>query len=321
MLEAGASVHFVARGRTLSELRTQGLALQDLGGARATHFAPASLSLSDDPGSLHACDVVLVCVKSAQSADAAQALAAVVPSTTLLVSLQNGVRNAEILRSALGPRSVLDGIVGFNVVAAAGSLYRQATSGLLVIEASTDPRAVELLEHLRRAGFHTESAGNIREQQWSKLVMNLNNAIGALTDAPTPRLLFDAGYRRIVAAVMREALAVLRHAEIRPARLGPLPPQCFPMLLRLPTPLLRLAARAQLRMDPEARSSMWQDLDRRRPTEVDHLNGELVRLATEHGTSAPLNTRIVTLIHEAEARGAGSPKLDAPTLRAALGLA
>src|SRR5690606_23361665 len=108
---------------------------------------------------------------------------------------------------------------------------------------------------------------------------------------------------------IEESLRVLRHAGIRPARLGPLPPHVFPYLLRLPSPLLRIVSRVQVAIDPEARSSMWDDLTRGRLTEVDWLNGEIVRLAREHGTTAPLNERVVALVHDAERAKGGSPRL------------
>ena len=80
------------------------------------------------------------------------------------------------------------------------------------------------------------------------------------------------------------------------------------------TPLVRLVTRAQMKVDPEARSSMWQDLDRGRPTEVEYLNGEIVRIAERVGRAAPLNRRMVELVHDAERDGPGSPNLDAVTL-------
>ena len=83
----------------------------------------------------------------------------------------------------------------------------------------------------------------------------------------------------------------------------------LPLVLGLPSPLFRLIASAQIKIDPSARSSMWEDLTRNRLTEVDYLNGEIVRLASEHGVAAPLNTRIVELVHEAEAAQRGSPAL------------
>jgi 2-dehydropantoate 2-reductase len=148
--------------------------------------------------------------------------------------------------------------------------------------------------------------------------MNLNNAVGALSDRPTPDLLFVEGYRRILRAIMTEAIAVLHAAKEPTARLGPLPIGLFPLLLRLPTPVLRFVASAQVKMDPEARSSMWEDLTRGRPTEVDYLNGEIVRLAESCGAKAPINARMVDIIHDAEKRAAGSPKLTADALWAAL---
>ena len=89
-------------------------------------------------------------------------------------------------------------------------------------------------------------------------------------------------------------------------------------ILKLPTPIVRLVLRAQLVVDPESRASMYQDLERRRKTEVDVLNGEIVRLAGAYGVEAPLNRRIVALVHEAEEAAKGSPQLDPDSLLAAL---
>ncbi len=310
----GADVRFVGRARLADEL-AGGLEATDMRGRSARIPHP---ELATDPASLAACDVVLVCVKSAQTAETARSLAPVLRPGAVVASMQNGVRNPEVLRGHLPAQRVLGGIVGFNVVPGANGAFRQTTTGLVVLEASQDPRAAELAELLRAAGFDVQVTADLAAQQWSKLIMNLNNAVGALSDAPTQRLLFDPAYRRILAATVREALSVMRRAGIRPARLGPLPVALFPHLLALPTPLLRLVARAQVQIDPKARSSMWQDLDRRRPTEVDYLNGEIVRLAERAGADAPLNRRMVALVHEAEARGAGSPALSAEALWKAL---
>jgi 2-dehydropantoate 2-reductase len=65
-----------------------------------------------------------------------------------------------------------------------------------------------------------------------------------------------------------------------------------------------------MKVDPEARSSMWEDLTRGRPTEVDYLNGEIVRMAEKVGARAPINARIVELVKAAERKGPGSPGLD-----------
>jgi 2-dehydropantoate 2-reductase len=255
--------------------------------------------------------VVLVCVKSGQTEEAGRELSRVVSPRALVVSMQNGVRNADVLRAAMPDHAVLGGIVGFNVVSKGDGVFHRGTTGPLAIELVEKERAriEDLGALLRDAGFEVELPTNIRSKQWSKLLMNLNNAVSALSGAPTPQLIFTPGYRRVLRAVIGEALTVLDAAGIAPGKLGAIPVRLFPALLSLPTPLLRVAARAQLQMDPEARSSMWEDLERRRETEVELLNGEIVRLAKEHGARAPLNERIVEMVHAAEKDAQGSPGL------------
>lgn len=318
LAEQGVPVTLVGRARTAAELGAHGLTLVRMDGKRSRVAVPA---VATEPSALASCDVVLCCVKSGETATVGATLAGVLARDAIVVSLQNGVRNADVLRAALPGHVVLGGIVGFNVVAAGDGVFRQTTTGLLVVEAAPDPRVRELEGALARAGLEVEVTPELPGMQWAKLMMNLNNAVSALSGAPTPVLLFTAGYRRILAALIDEALAVMRVAGVKPARLGAIPVSLFPMMLRLPTPVLRVALRAQLRVDPEARSSMWQDLDRRRLTEVDFLNGEIVRLAEKHGLKAPLNARIVELVHEVEARREGSPNLTPEALLHAIGAA
>lgn len=314
----GHDVVFVGRERLKKELEASGLVLADLDGATGRVVAKEKLAFQTKLSALANRDVVLCCVKSAQTEETARELASVLPPGTVVVSLQNGVRNADVLSAALTEQHVLGGIVGFNVVSKGSGTFRRATSGPLVIESSADPRVVELVRGLSAAGFQVELVKDIRPLQWSKLVMNLNNAVGALSDRPTKELLFSAGYRRILGAVMAEAVKVLRAAKTPTAKLGALPVGLFPLVLRLPSAILRVIAGAQVKIDPEARSSMWEDLSRNRPTEVDHLNGEIVRLAESCGATAPLNARMVKIVHDAEKRGAGSPKLTAEELWSAL---
>lgn len=293
---AAAGVDVVLVGRS----PVDALVLEDLSGATRR----VAVRYETTPEALAGCDVVLCCVKSAQTAEVADAL----PRDAVIVSMQNGLRNAEILKSKLP--IALGGIVGFNVVSKGAGVFRRATTGPLVIEDHPSVRGLPL--------DGLELAADIRAKQWSKLVMNLNNAVSALTDRPTPELLFKPEYRRILRAVMGEAIDVLRRSRTRMARVGALPARLFPAILALPTPVLRVVAAAQLRVDPEARSSMWEDLSRGRMTEVDDLNGEIVRLAEAHGLRAPLNQRVVAIVHEVEQKRAGSPKLSAEALWALL---
>jgi 2-dehydropantoate 2-reductase len=317
---ADEDVVFLGRERTKRDLEEHGLTVLDpAGGGEPMRVAKDRVRVVLDAKDIVDRDVILVCVKSAQTEEVAEDLARVTGGKRVLVaSMQNGVRNAETLREHLSECVVLGGIVEFNVVAKDGGEYRRTTTGSLVFEETTDARLADLLAALDRARIAHVVAKDIRAMQWAKLMMNVNNAVGALTDVPTQRLIFEAEYRRIVRALIEESLGVLGRANVKPARLGPLPPNVFPWLLRLPSPLLKIVSRVQVSIDPEARSSMWDDLTRGRLTEVDFLNGEIVRLAGSCGTEAPLNAQIVRLVHKAEREAKGSPKLSARDLWHAL---
>lgn len=315
----GLDVTLVGRARLGEELETHGLHLEDLDG-RVVHVSRGSYRFATEVGALDQVDLVLCAVKSGQTEETARALDAVIPRETIVVSLQNGVRNAALLRGQLGGRRVLGGIVGFNVVTKGAGVFRRTTSGPLVVEHASSSAVKALLDRLSEAGFEVESPHDIAPMQWSKLVTNLSNAVSALSDRPTPELLTTPGYRRIMRSIMTEALFVLRKTRTRTARMGPLPVAFFPWILRLPTPLVRVVAKAQVKIDAEARSSMWDDLTRGRATEVDWLNGEIVRLAATVGRIAPLNQRIVELVHEAERIGKGSPGFTPEVFTKRLGL-
>jgi 2-dehydropantoate 2-reductase len=107
---------------------------------------------------------------------------------------------------------------------------------------------------------------------------------------------------------MEEALRALEAAGITPAQIGGVPPKRLPFMLRLPDWIYRRIASASLRIDPEARSSMWEDLQAGRRTEIDYLNGAVLRLAQQAGMDAVANRRIVDLVHAAEQGKAASMK-------------
>jgi 2-dehydropantoate 2-reductase len=308
LASVGTPVVLVSRHSLPAEVEANGLALVELGGARSG-VARSAFQHSTDVAALAGSDVVLCCVKSSGTAEAARQLASALAPKTLVVSFQNGMRNADVLRESLSSQVVLGGIVSFNVVPHGVGEYRRTTSGPLVIEALADAREGALVEALERAGFAVKVTPHVTGMQWAKLVTNLSNAVSALSDAPTREMVFSAGYRRVMAAVIDEALDVLRKAKIVPRALMGLPVGWMPTLLRLPTSVLRVVARAQLKIDPEARSSMWEDMSKGRPTEVDDLNGEIVRLAESCGIDAPLNRRMVELVHRYEREGRGSPAL------------
>ena len=150
---------------------------------------------------------------------------------------------------------------------------------------------------------------------WGKLILNLGNAINALSGLPLAEQLADRRWRLLFAAQMDEALSVMRRAGIKPVAIGPLRPALLPYVLRLPDFLFRLLARRMVSVDPKARSSTLQDLDRRRRTETDEFQGAIVRLAEQAGMDAPLSRLVLEKIRAAEAAGKGSPQLTPDDLK------
>jgi 2-dehydropantoate 2-reductase len=291
----GAAVVFVGRPRVLAALRAHGLTLTDLDQRRA-HVAVGALDLYESVPAGLAPALVVVAVKSGATEAAAAELGATLPAGTAVLSMQNGLANATRGQAASPTLRWLAGMVPFNVAEIGPGQFHRGTSGMLA--AQDDPALRALQPVFERAGLPLELHADLRAVQWGKLLLNLNNPVNALSGQPLRAELMERGYRECLAALQSEALTLLRAAGIAPAQVTALPPQRIPALLRLPTPLFRLVAARMLRIDAQARSSMADDLARDRPTEIDALCGEVVRLAGNLGRSAPLNARMVALVQD-----------------------
>ncbi|MGX9353275.1 2-dehydropantoate 2-reductase [Shimia sp. W99] len=313
MLARGAhDVTLLVRPYMAEELSRQGLTLTDYSGIDE-ELSPDMVSMSTTPECLAGAEIILVTVKSGATKDMAQLIARHAPKSAVVVSLQNGVQNVGILREMLAGYDVRAGMVGFNVVAMGGGRFHRGTSGDLVIEKG--PGHIAWTLSVKDLDF-TERR-KMAPLQWGKLLINLNNALNALSGLPLRKQVLDMRWRRLMADQMSEALRVLEAAgleTINPVP-GPVPMRHAPKVLRLPTVLFRLIARTMLSIDPNARSSMWADLARGRDTEIEELQGLVVKLARENGIPAPLNERVLELVRQAEKIGTGSPKLSPKEVR------
>ncbi|WP_175751406.1 2-dehydropantoate 2-reductase [Burkholderia ambifaria] len=262
---AGTPVALVGRARIGDAIRASGLTLTDSRGYRAT-LEPAAVAFSTDPA---AARLVLVTVKSAATHDAAAQLAGVLRPGTVVVSFQNGLSNADVLRDALPQATVLAGMVPFNVIERGPGAFHQGSTGALAADAS--PALRPFTGAFACAGLPLALHRDMRAVQWAKLLLNLNNAVNALANLPLRDELSQ-----------REALHVLFRAAIRPARLTPLPAAWIPAVLELPDSAFRALGGRMLAIDPLARSSMSDDL------------------AARLGAPAPVNARLCALVHDAE---------------------
>jgi 2-dehydropantoate 2-reductase len=305
LIAAGHDVVLV--GRLGDEIRESGLELTDYAGGRVK-LAPSRVVYVADPAPLADAGAVLVTVKSLATEDAARPLASILAPGAPVVSFQNGVSNPRRLRAVLPGRPVLAGMVPFNVARTAPGHFHNGTSGPLALE-DGGGAGRPIAAALRSAGFDVELHASLAGVQWSKLLINLNNAVNALAGVTLHQQIRQRAYRRVTALSVREGLSVLRAHGIRVARVGRMIPQIAPIVFSLPDALFLRIASAIVKVDENARSSMLDDLERGRTTEVDHLNGEMVRLADERGLAAPVNRKLLDLVKQAERDGKGSPRI------------
>lgn len=308
LASAGRQVILLARPR-ITQALSGGLRVTDLDGRDRLVKADALVVTADPGAALRGAELILVTVKSGDTQDMAELIAAHAPSDAVVVSLQNGVDNADRLRARLGRRRVLAGMVPFNVVQSlAGELplrVHRASDGKVMIEEGL----TGLVELLGVDGLAVEAHGNMTAVLWGKLLLNLNNALVALSGLPLATELADRRWRLLLAGQIDEALAAMRASGIEPARIAGLRPGLLPRLLSLPDWLFKLLARRMLAIDPQARSSMWDDMQRGRATEIAELQGAILRLAEKAGTAAPLVSRVTAFVRQAEQEKRGSPGL------------
>ncbi|HEV8692361.1 MAG TPA: 2-dehydropantoate 2-reductase [Ideonella sp.] len=311
---AGAEVHFVGRPRMLEAWRANGLRVTDQDG-RDERVPAAALRLSADVPVGLAPALVLLAVKCGATREAAASLATALPAGTPVLSLQNGLGNAEAGREVAPALNWLPGMVPYNIAELAPGHLHRGTGGKLA--AQDDPALRPWVPVFDAARLPLRLHADLKPVQWGKLLLNLNNPVNALSGLPLRAELMQRGYRQVFAALQREALAALKAAGIVPAQVAAVAPQRLPTILSLPDWLFRRVAARMLRIDPQARSSMADDLALGRTTEVDALCGEVVRLARAHGRQAPLNQRIQALV---EAWAKVPAPLPAAALKSRLGL-
>ncbi len=311
MLRAGGHpVSLLARPRMVDEIRANGLKVTSYEGIEH-RMTSAEIKLSDDPAIIFSAAIVLVTVKSDDTAEIADHIAKNASADATIVSLQNGTGNVPVLREKLPGRNVLAGMVPFNVLTLEPGHFHRASSGEILIEKDIADTA----KQLRQPELMFRSVDNMTGVQWGKLLINLNNALNALSGLPLRDQLSQRPWRALFADQISEALAVIKAEGISPVSSTPLPAALTPSILKLPDFAYQAIAGSAVKIDPKARSSMWEDFQRGRRTEIDHLQGTIVKLAARHGLKAPLAERIVELVRKVEQAGNGSPSLTPDQIR------
>ena len=299
VLGAGSVGCFIGRARIAHDIRDHGLTLSDFTGWKA-HLSEVDFSCV--PAALADADIIALCVKSGATAEAARDIAENAREGAMVISFQNGISNVEVLDRELGDRfRIVRGMVPYNVAYLGDGRFHKGVAGNLCVEDRPETR--ELVERIGTGGAALKVSENMLGLAWGKLLINLNNAVNALSGRTLIEELQQRDYRRVVAASQGEGLRLLRQARIKPMKVGAVGPHLLPMVIASPDWLFKNVFLKGWKIDAKARSSMADDLAAGRRTEVDYINGELVALAEQLDVDAPVNRKIVDLIRRAEASG------------------
>ena len=277
LARAGHNVTLIGRPQHVQAVQRSGLRLQT-----NTMDEAVRLQASTDPDAVRGADLVLFSVKSNDTEAAGQAFAAYLGANTAILTLQNGVDNAERLAATLG-REVIPAVVYVAVEMAGPGHVRHHGRGELVIGPSESSKAI--VAAFAAAGVTVEISNNVDGALWAKLIVNCAyNALSAITQLPYGRLVQGAGVPAVMDDVVDECLAVA-------------------LALKVQVPGdMHAAVRRLAQTMPAQYSSTAQDLARKKTTEIDHLNGFVVRKGEALGVRTPVNHTLFSLVKALESR-------------------
>ena len=276
LARAGHEVVLIGRAAHVDAVRREGLRLQ-----AQTFDERVQMRADTEAAAVAGADVVLCCVKSPDTEDAARALQAHLAPGTLVLSLQNGVDNAERLRAVLA-QEVVPAVVYVATEMAGPGHVRHHGRGELVIGPSA--RSAALADVFGAAGVPVQVSDNVAGALWAKLILNCAyNALSAIARQPYGPLVQGVGVAAVMRDVVDEGLAVARAEGVT-----------------LPGDMHE-AVRGLAGTMPAQLSSTAQDLLRGKPTEIDHLNGLVVRRGEARGVATPVNRALWALVKLIEA--------------------
>ena len=279
LARAGHTVTLIGRQAHVQAITAHGLRLQS-----ATLDEHVRLSASTEAKAVAGADVVLLCVKSTDTETAARQIQPHLAPGALVLTLQNGVDNDERVRAMLGPAQPVAAAVVYVATAMAGPGHvRHFGRGDLLIAPS--PVSERLALELAAAGIPTQVSGNVRGALWAKLVINCAyNALSAITQQPYGWLVQQDGASAVIADLVAECQAVAQADGVRMD--GD----------------VHAAVRGIAQSMPAQLSSTAQDLARGRPSEIEHLNGYVVRRGAALGLATPVNRALLVLVRMLQAK-------------------
>ena len=281
LARSGLPVLFIGRPAFVDAVKQNGLFLD------TTQFQErVKVQASSDLAAARDAEIVLFCVKTTDTAETARDLAKIVAPNAVIVSMQNGADNAERIEAASGLHALPAAVYVAASVPVAGTVKHVGRGDLVL---GPQNRITEkVAEVFNRANVPCRISENLAGELWTKLVWNCAlNALSALGKVTYGEILASSDAKQLLETVVYEVLAVAKASGIKPAGLED------------PKAALTGAYRVAEQM-AATRSSTAQDLMRGKKTEIDSLNGFIVRRARELNIAAPVNHALATLVKLAE---------------------
>jgi 2-dehydropantoate 2-reductase len=264
-------VAFLARGAHLDALRRDGLRVDSPGGDLRIQNA----LFTNDPGEVASVDLILFCVKSYDTDAAVGALAPMIGSATTILSLQNGVDNADKIAARWGEQHTLVGVAYLGSQLVGPGAIKHSAGGRIVfgeLEGSVRDRTKSIEHAFTSAGIPTEISKDIRKAQWRKLLWNAPFcAISCLTRATVKEIIESDSLRQLAVDCMNEVRQAARTQGVD------LEPELIDETLDFSKSLGGF------------KPSMLQDLEARKPLEYQAFNGVVVKLLRQSGKEAPVD--------------------------------
>lgn len=284
LAQSGYDVKLLARGEHLLQLQLNGLLHESDGEARRI-----MLTASDNPAELSACNVILLACKMTSLADLLEQLADHIRTDALIVTMQNGVEPPEIVATHFPEHAVAAGTAFIGArIEAPGHLIHSAAGGLRVGEwqqGSGSPLLHSLADAFNASGVATGIDADPAAMLWRKLLWNTGfNAITAITRRYAREVAAVADSRSTILDAMLETVSVAQA-----------------MGIQISPDDAEAQIEATLAMGP-VKTSMWQDIEMGRTTEIDTINGAVVRLGAQHGIATPVNRTLCALVRAIESK-------------------
>lgn len=259
-------------------IREDGIKVEGISGAFTI-----KLEVSADPEEIGPCDLVIVCVKSYSTEDACKNIKGLVSADTHVLTLQNGIGNVQILNDHFGPERVIAGITNHGATLLGVGHIRHAGRGETVIGKS-DGKLSGVLKNvsgiLNRCGFETKISKDIDSVIWSKLIINVGiNALTAITHLNNGRLIEYDQARELLRLSVQEAVKIVKRKRIK---------------LAYDDPIQKVESVCKATATNV--SSMLQDILNLKRTEIDFINGAVIRQGKSLGIPTPVNEVLTNLV-------------------------